>query len=104
MKKFWLLGVIPLVLASCSAERATSSADLTVALSVASTAMAVYAAQPGANAGAVAEGQRLLAAAQAAADAWAGSGLPTDKAVAQAAIAALESYEDLLGSAPQMGH
>ncbi len=87
------------LLAGCAGGSSTINADLNAAFSVAAAAEAAYAAQPGAAPAVVAEMQRLLAAAQAALLAWNQSGAQTDQAIADAAIAALMSYE---ASAPKV--
>jgi hypothetical protein len=80
-------------LAGCAADKPAVAGDLTVALDVAATAEGVYAARPGADPAKVAELSRLLAVAQAAVAAWSASSLPSDQALASAAISALVAYE-----------
>jgi hypothetical protein len=71
--------------------------DLDLALGVASAANGAYAARPTADPKIVAQLSRLLAAAQAAVTSWEASAKPEDKAVADAAISALVSYEASAG-------
>jgi hypothetical protein len=84
---------VSLALAGCAADKPAVAGDLTVALDVAATAEGVYAARPDADPTKVAELARLLAAAQAAVAAWSASSLPSDQALASAAISALVAYE-----------
>ncbi len=85
--------VVSVSLAGCAADKPEVAGDLTVALDVAATAEGVYAARPGADPTKVAELSRLLAVAQAAVAAWSASSLPSDQALASAAISALVEYE-----------
>jgi hypothetical protein len=82
-----------LLLAACTANTATISGDLDVALDVAAALEGVYAAGPKAKPATVANLVHLLAIAQAAVAAWKASGSDADEAAAGAAIAALVGYE-----------
>ncbi len=85
--------VVSVALAGCAADKPQVAGDLMVALDVAATAKGVYAARPDADPTKVAELSRLLASAQAAVAVWSASSLPTDQALASAAISALVEYE-----------
>jgi hypothetical protein len=84
---------VSLALGGCAADKPALAEDLTVALDVAATAEGAYVARPDADPTNVAELARLLAAAQAAVAAWSASSLPSDQALASAAISALVAYE-----------
>jgi hypothetical protein len=89
-----------LFLAGCAASKPAISGDLTVALDVAATIEGAYAAKPGSDPKKVATLSRLLAMAQAAVASWKASSLPSDQALASAAIAALAEYEASAGALP----
>jgi len=88
------------VLVGCTTTTPEQAADLTVALDLAATVEGAYAARPTADPMAVAELKRLLDSAQAAVAAWQASGSTSDRAIANAAIAALVEYEATAGGTP----
>jgi hypothetical protein len=92
-----IAAVFALALGGCSAGKSQVATDLDLALDVALAANGAYAARPTADPKIVANLSRLLAAAQAAVASWDASAKPEDQAVANAAIAALVSYEASAG-------
>ena len=100
MKRIMVVCAVALGLAGCAADKTEVAGDLTVALDVAATAEGVYAARPDADPQKVAELSRLLASAQAAVTSWQASSLPSDQAIASAAISALVEYEATAAQQP----
>ena len=92
--------VLSMSLAGCAADKPAVAGDLRVALDVAATAEGAYAARPDADPARVAALSRLLATAEAAVAAWSASSLPSDQALASAAISALVEYEASAAPAP----